>query len=642
MRAAAALAFGLLLAACGGGGGGGGSGNGATNGSSGVIDGAITNAPGDSGTSGVIVATVNGSVDASGNPVERAAAIYAVEKSQPDVPTHRLDAVRFLEQAGFGPSEASVAETARRGVRKQLLIEFAEPASRYTYALPTNAYRAEIDTLGLKDFCGRFGGAQADNCWRDWYSSLPVTWDFYRQATANRDQLRQRVAFALSQIFVISANELDGTYGLARYHQMLRDNAFGNMRSLLRQVMLSPMMGRYLNMVDNAAVDPNENFARELLQLFTIGTCQLAPDGTLATGQCVPTYDNTIVRNYAYALTGWTYPAGGTSPWCSGVCNGWKNPRHAAGEMQPVAAQHDQAERALLSGVVAPAGRTPQKGLDAVLDSIVAHPNLGPFLGRQLIQHLVTSNPSPAYVGRVTAAFDSGTYADAAGTIGSGSKGDLQATLAAILLDPEARDLLQATSPTHGRLKDPIQTILASIRALDGVTDGARFGPWGSAADMGQPTFTPPSVFNFYPPDFPLPGTTLVAPQFGVANANTAMARINFANDLVYWWYNKGQGLSPDTSIPNAIGTRVSYAAWESSIDDSGGNSAVVVERLSELLTAGRLSAADKQAIITAMDAYTTKDTWLANAGNGSNWKRERVKTAVYLILSSPHYQVQR
>ncbi|MFT3800849.1 MAG: DUF1800 domain-containing protein [Burkholderiaceae bacterium] len=635
-----ALVLSLLLTACGGGGDG--AADGATNGDAGALDNVSVRTSGQGVASGAVTATINGRVDAAGDPIDAESTIQLVSKSLPDAPTNRLDAVRFLEQSSFGPSESTVAETMQRGPRKQLMIEFAAPASRYTYTLPANAYRAEIDTLGLEDFCSRFTDTEAANCWLHWYSAQPVAWDFYRQASTNRDQLRQRVAFALSQIFVVSATEVDSAYGLAYYQQMLRDNAFGNIRTLLRGVTLSPMMGRYLNMVDNEAIDPNENFARELLQLFTIGTCRLNANGTLATGKCVPTYDNNTVRNYAYALTGWTYPAGGSYWWCNGKCNGWKYPRYGIGEMQSDSDFHDKTERALLSGVVAPSGRTPQQGLDAVLDSVIAHPNIGPFLGKQLIQHLVTSNPSPAYVGRVTAAFDSGTYADATGTIGSGVKGDLQATLAAILLDSEARDQRQAGTSAYGRLKDPMQLILASIRALDGVTDGARFGQWGSAADMGQPAFTPPSVFSFYPPDFPLPGTTLVAPQFGIANANTAIARINFVNDLLFWWDNKGEGLSPDPSVHDAVGTRVSLARWENMIDATGGNSASIVERLSELLTAGRLSAADKLAIVRAMNVYTSKDTWLADPGNGSNWKHERIKTAAYLIMSSPHYQVQR
>ncbi len=627
------LALAALLAACSGGSGDGSGGGGS----------ATAGANTGSGAGLPAVATVNGTVDAQGNPIDSEVSTAAVANANPDVPTTKSDAVRFLEQSGFGPNEATVAETMQRGPRKQLLIQFDEAASRYTYTLPAAQYRDQIHSAARQDFCSQFaqGTPQRDNCWRDWFSTQPMAWDFFRQATANRDQLRQRVAFALSQIFVISGVELEGTYGFAEYHQMLRDNAFGNFRTLVQKVTLSPMMGRYLNMVDNEGADPNENYGRELLQLFTIGTCALNPDGTPAGGKCTPTYDNAMVRNYAYALSGWTYPRGGVNPWCSN-CNGWTNPPFLRGDMVAVAGKHDSAERQLLSGVRKAAGSTPQQSLNAVLDSILAHPNVGPFIGKQLIQQLVTSNPTPAYVARVASAFDSGRYSDAGGAIGSGQKGDMKATLAAILLDSEARDPSAAAAAGYGKLKDPIHYIAAAIRALNGSTDGINFGQWGDAADMGQASFNPPSVFNWFPPDYPLAGTTMVAPQFAIANTNTALARINFPNTLVYWWYNKGQGLPPDPSVPNAIGTRVSYAAWENLISDTTKASMPVVDRLNELLTAGRLSAAEKQSIVTAMDAWKSTDTWLTGADSQSNWKRERVKTAVYLILSSPHYQVQR
>ncbi|HMN82545.1 MAG TPA: DUF1800 domain-containing protein [Burkholderiaceae bacterium] len=625
-----ALAIAALLAACSGG-----SGDGSSTASGGANPASAGGQP--------AAATVNGSVDAYGNPVSSDVSVAAVANANPDVPTTKSDAVRFLEQSGFGPNETTVAETMQRGPRKQLLIQFDEPASRYTYTLPAAQYRDQIHSAARQDFCAQFASEtpERDNCWRDWYSTQPMAWDFFRQATANRDQLRQRVALALSQIFVISGIELDGTYGFAEYHQMLRDNAFGNFRTLVQKVTLSPMMGRYLNMVDNEGTDPNENYGRELLQLFTVGTCLLNPDGTMAGGKCTPTYDNTIVRNYAYALSGWTYPRGGINPWCTN-CNSWKNPRFLRGDMVAVAARHDSAERQLLSGIKKAAGSTPQQSLNAVLDSILAHPNVGPFIGKQLIQQLVTSNPTPAYVARVASAFDSGSYSDARGTIGSGQKGDMKATLAAVLLDSEARDPSAAAAAGYGRLKEPIQYIAAAIRALNGSTDGANFGGWGEAADMGQAPFNPPSVFNWFPPDYPLPKTTMVAPQFAIANTNTSLARINFANSLVYWWYNKGQGLVPDSSIPNATGTRVGYTAWENLISDTTKDSMPVVDRLNDLLTAGRLTAAEKAAIVTAMDSWKSTDTWLTDANNQSNWKRERVKTAAYLILSSPQYQVQR
>ncbi len=561
----------------------------------------------------------------------------------PDVPTTRLDASRFLHQAAFGPNEATLAQVQTQGPRKFLTAQFAATASRYAYTQPAYADRDQIHVY-LGDFCAQFdqGSVQRDNCWRDYYTSMPVQWDFYRQAVSGTDQLRQRVAFALGQIFVTSGVELSGAYGFAEYHQLLRDYAFGNFRELLEVVTLSPFMGTYLNMVNNDGASPNENYARELLQLFSIGTCMLNNDGTLQSGTCIATYDNARVRDYAYALSGWTYPPGGKLSWCNPFCGGWKNPPYYRGQMQPVAARHDRLQRTLLSNVTAAAGRTPRQGLDAVLTSLMAHPNTGPFIARRLIQFLVTSNPSPSYVGRVAAAFDSGRYADGQATFGSGVKGDMKATVAAILLDTEARDPVVAARSDFGLLREPTIFMANAIRALDGHTDGDRLGLWGWGAGMSQSVFNAPSVFNFYSPDFPLTGTSLVGPAFQIATTNTVFARMNFANDLVYWWYGKGQGLAPNATIPGATGTRVDYSRWENLLVNATTDSIKVVDRLNDLLVSGRLTSAEKQAIVTAMNEWKSTDTWLTDTNNQSNWKRERVKTAVYLILSSPQYQVQR
>ena len=589
-------------------------------------------------------------VDDLGNPVSGpggagdggtgADPIVAAEK---DIPTTRTDAARLLHQAAFGPTPASIAHVAAVGPRKYLQQQFAATPSRYRYTLSTNRFRDEVHSRATQDFCSRFasGSSEHRNCWRDWFSTMPVQVDFFRHAIGNDDQLRQRVAFALGQIFVVSLKEVNGSYGFAEYHQMLRDEAFGNIRELLRKVTLSPVMGAYLNMVDNDGAEPNENYARELLQLFSLGPCLLEPDGTLAGGECRPVYDNVLVRNYAYALSGWTYPPGGINPWCSG-CDGWKNPQFFRGDMVAVDARHDRNERALLSGVVAPAGRSAAQGLDAVLDSIVAHPNLAPFIGRQMIQFLVTSNPSTAYVERVAQAFAAGRYVDVHGTIGSGMRGDMKALLAAVLLDPEARDPALAAGADYGRLREPVQFMVGAIRALDGRSDGEHLGIWNWGEALGQPVFDAPSVFNFYPPDYPIAGTDLVGPQFGIDNVNTTLARINFANALVYWWYNRNQGTAPDPTIPGATGTRIDYAGLEALIATPG-DSARALDELDLLLTSGRLDAATRASILNAMNVWTpTQDNWLTQPHNASNYRRERVKSALYLILSSPHYQVQR
>lgn len=557
-----------------------------------------------------------------------------------DRPTSSRDASRLLAQASFGATRSTLNQVKSLGVRKYLLEQMDAPVSQYVYTTSEAWDKARVHTHATAEgFCQTYMADRMGECWRDYYSAHPVQREFFRQAVSNPDQLRQRMAFALSQILVTSARELDTSYGFANYHQLLRDYAFANYRTVLEKVTLSPFMGTYLNMVNNDRLEPNENYARELLQLFSLGACQLNMDGSLVGGTCIETYNNELVRNYAYALTGWTYPAGGKDPWCGSSCESWTNPRYYRGSMVARNDHHDGQVRQLLSGVSAPAGRTAAQGLSAVLDSVMAHPNMPPFIGKQLIQFFVTSNPSRDYVRRVAQAFATGTYSDGGGSaIGTGQRGDLRATIAAVLLDPEARTDVHADNPRYGRLREPAQIIAGALRAMEGYTDGDAVGPeWAWAGMMGQPAFTAPSVFNFYPPDFPLTGTDLVAPQMGSESMTTALARINYGNALLYWWGERG--VTPNVSITNAFGTRINLVDWERLIT-ADEDSARALDEIDMLLLGGRLSSADRTAILTAMNAWKPDMNWLEN--NNSNWRKERLKTAMYLVLASPAYQIQR
>jgi Protein of unknown function (DUF1800) len=214
--------------------------------------------------------------------------------------------VRLADQASFGPTEALVSSIKAQGATAWVAAQMALKASSYTSGMGSAVHQY----TGSGEFCDGKG----DNCWRDWSSTQPLVWDFYRNTVTKADQLRQRVAFALQQIVVINNFEVSGTYGFREYYNNLLDNAFGNYRQVLKKVALSPVMGDFLNNANNDKAAPNENFARELLQLFALGTCELASDGTLKGGTCTATYSNDVVRSYAYALTGWTYPAGGATP----------------------------------------------------------------------------------------------------------------------------------------------------------------------------------------------------------------------------------------------------------------------------------------------------------------------------------------
>jgi uncharacterized protein (DUF1800 family) len=394
--------------------------------------------------------------------------------------------------------------------------------------------------------------------------------------------------------------------------------SFGNYRDVLKKVTLSPVMGDFLNNANNDKDAPNENYARELLQLFSIGTCELNLDGTLKGGNCTPTYSNDTVRAYAFALTGWTYPAGGATSY--GCYPTGANCRSYSGDMVPVARYHNTAARTLLGTSTLTAGHTSASALETVLDSLMAHPNTAPFIGKQFIQHLVSSNPTPAYVARVAAAFNSGRFQ----TFGTGVRGDLTATVAAVLLDAEARTATPANSA--GKLREPIQMFTGVLRALNGRTDGDPMSWWWGGT-MRQHVFRPPSVFNFYPPDYPVADTTLVGPTFGIHNANTALGRLNFLTYLIDW----GGTSVGNSSVPSAVGTQVNLSAFVTSADDA----AVLVDRMSMLALGQPLPTAPRTEVIRAV-SYWTAST------DSANWRTQRVKAAAYLVFGSPNYHVMR
>jgi uncharacterized protein (DUF1800 family) len=526
-----------------------------------------------------------------------------------DTPTTPLDAARLADQASFGATETMLSTIRTQGAAKWVSQQMALPVSRYSSGGSGAVHQHTSNT----DFCADKG----DTCWRDWSSSTPLLWDFYRNAVTQPDQLRQRVALALQQIVVVSNLEVFGTYGLRNYHNTLLDQAFGNYREVLRKVILSPVMGDYLNNANNDKAAPNENFARELLQLFSIGTCELNADGTYKGGQCVATYDNEQVRDYAYALTGWTYPAGGATSY--GCYPRGTNCQYYGGDMVPLAAFHDSQARSLLSGVNLAVGHSAAQALEAVLDSLMSHPNTAPFVGKQLIQHLVSSNPSPAYVQRVAQAFVTGQH----GGFGTGQRGDMKATIAAILLDAEARS--SNPGPSAGRLREPVQLFTGVLRALNGRTDGDALG-WWWGEELRQHVFRPPSVFNYYPPDFPVAGTTLVGPAFGVHSTNAALQRVNFVNYLVFW-----NGSTPSSDVPNALGTQVNLTAFTTDAEDP----AKLVDRLSLLALGAPLPGSARATVINAVAGVT-------RATNGNTYPVDRVKQAAYLIFASPQYQVAR
>ncbi len=529
-------------------------------------------------------------------------------------PMSQADAVRLADQATFGPTEALVSGIRTRGASAWVAEQMALRTSSYTSGMGGEIHQY----TGSGEFCTGRGA----NCWRDYYSTEPLVWDFYRNAITQPDQLRQRVAFALQQIVVVNSLDVSGNYGFRNYHNVLLREAFGNYRQVLKKVVLSPVMGDFLNNANNDKDAPNENFARELLQLFSIGTCELNTDGTLRGGACTATYSNDTVRAYAYALTGWTYPPNGaTSYGCWPVdanCRYYGGAND--GDMVPVARYHDTAARPLLNGYALTAGHTAPAALETVLDSVMTHPNTAPFIGKQLIQHLVSSNPSPAYVSRVAAAFTSGRYQ----TFGSGQRGDLAATVAAVLLDAEARG--DSVARTAGKLREPVHMFTGVLRGLNGASDGEALSWWWGET-MRQHVFRAPSVFNFYPPDYPVAGTALVGPTFGIHNANTALSRLNFLTYLLDW----GGTPANQSGVPNPQGTAVNLSAFTADATDAG----VLVDRISMLALGRSLPTAARSEVVRAT-------AWWTSTNDPTNWRVNRVKTAAFLVYGSPHYQIQR
>jgi len=510
------------------------------------------------------------------------------------------DTVRFLEQSTFGPTEALAVQVKAQGFAAFLDQQFAAPVSSLgTYP---------VVLQGPAQVCP--AGSDA-GCYRDNFTAFPPAVQFFRNALSGEDQLRQRVAFALGQILVVSGDEVRTTYGMADYEQLLMANAFGNFRQILEAVTLSPAMGRYLNMVNNdkpnptAGTNPNENYARELLQLFSIGLVQLRGDGTVVTdsgGEPVPTYDQDVVEGFAHVFTGWTYP---TLP---GDTPRTHNPVYYRGPMEVMASNHDAAAKTLLGGTTLTAGQTPAVDLADALDLIFHHPNVGPFIGRQLIQFLVTSNPSPAYVSRVSTVFADN---------GSGVRGDMQAVVRAILLDPEARGASN-TDPAFGKLREPALLVAGLARALGVQSDGVFLR--NASVAMGQDVFQAPSVFNFYPPNAPLIGTSLVSPPSVLLDATTFMTRSNVVYTLLF------RTIAADPTVAGSTGTSAPLTDLATSAADPG----ALADRLDALLLHRTMSAAMRSAVLDAVNAVPASDA----VG--------RVRAAAYVIGTSAQYQVER
>ena len=486
---------------------------------------------------------------------------------------------RILDEATWGPNFASFQDLSTNGLLAWIDNQVAAPLSD----LPDQP-RLQAD------------GITNNN------NLAPVQLAFFQNTLYGEDQLRQRVAFALTEIWVVSDLDTDNASAFAPYWRIFRDNAFTNYETLMKAITLSPAMGRYLNMVNNNKANltkgtaANENYSRELMQLFTLGLTQLNLDGTPifdSNNLPVPTYTPATVTNLANALTGWTYAP------MPGAANKSNNPTYYMAPMVATEANHDVRAKTLF-GTTLPAGQSAAADLDQALHLIFLQPSLPPFVSQQLIQHLVTSNPSADYISRVASVFVDN---------GSGVRGDMKAVITAILTDPEARALDQPGSvvpSNYGHLREPVLLIANLLRTLYAtITPGSTVQ--NQATNLGQQLFTAPSVFSYFSPQYRT-REGLLGPEFQIYSTQTAANRANLINALVY-----GGQFDKYTKVD--LSTFV-YAAQNS----------YLMLYLNELFFHGTMSSSLQAAIQSATDAVSAPT--------------DKAKAAVYVALTSNEYQV--
>ena len=524
-------------------------------------------------------------------------------------------ASRFLAQATFGPTPAAIAilRSSNYDYNAWIDQEIAKPPS----------YSAPLVVAALSS-----GGITKVQSAQNRRARNQVM-------ISGSDQLRQRIAYELSQIFVISdANSAiaNANEGSCSYYDMLVRDSFTTFRQLLLDVTYHPMMGRYLNQYHNRKGDParnthaDENYARESEQLFSVGLYQLNPDGTYqtdASGRRLESYTNSQITEFAKVFTGFTDEDHNPAAVGTGA-NHMDFPSAPQNYTEPMKmwdGQHDSTSKSLLHYVGArkpdlPPNQSGTQDVSEAIDNLVEHPNTAPFISRQLIQRLVTSNPSDAYVGRVAAVF---------GNNGRLQRGDMVAVIKAVLLDPEARQLSFITDPEHGKLREPYVRVTHLLRAFQYTVTGTvlPYDLGGTNENiLGQFPLASPTVFNFYAPDYqpqgPIGTAGLVAPEFQIQNAVFGIATPNVYYNLVNGTVGN---FSLDLTAPAALAASTS----------------ALLDNVDLLLTAGTLSDNSRATILTALNAVTP-----AMVPTGSTLALTRTRLAIYLVALSPDYAIQK
>ena len=534
----------------------------------------------------------------------------AVPAAQAGIVLSRKEAARFLGRATFGPNMAAIDALAASDTNTWLTAQFSRPQTWH---------RGYINTMLAAEAAG---GAKVG------FTAFYET--FWLQATRSQDQLRQRMAFALSQIFVISMQNESVrpmVRGTAGYYDMLGQHAFGNFRNLLEGVAMHPMMGLYLshlrNQKESGARTPDENFAREIMQLFSIGLYQLNADGSLklSGGKPIDSYTRADVEGLAKVFTGlsWAGPDKSAERFYASR----NDPDREWKMMQFYPAFHSTAEKRFL-GLTLPGSGSGEAEIKLALDTLFNHPNTGPFFSRQLIQHLVSSNPSAAYVGRVAAAFANN---------GKGVRGDMQAIIRAVLLDPEA--LAPATTALRtGKLREPVLRLANWMRAFDAQSASGKYRLYyldDPLDGLGQSPLNAPSVFNFYRPSYVPPNSAIasggmVAPEMQITSEPSVTGYLNFMQEAINAGVGEGREIRPDYSKELALSSDAN----------------ALVDRIDLLLLNGAMSPKLRGQIVNAVNGVTLPAVAPGYGPQLASAKSNRVKLAIFLAMASSEYLVQK
>jgi uncharacterized protein (DUF1800 family) len=539
--------------------------------------------------------------------------------------TTHADAFRLLTQATFGPTDADVDSVMQLGVDGWVDKQLAMPP-KANYLARWNADNAAT---------GKAGSQTVDSA-------------IYEAALENPDQLRQRVAYALSQIFVVSTQQKSignaKSNASADYYDMLSRDAFGNFRTLIEDVSMHPAMGNYLSSLGSAKEAPkvgripDQNFAREIMQLFTIGLVKLNIDGTpvMANGQPVYTYTQADIDGLSRVFTGWGWygPDNSKARWNSNASV--LTPDRMWNPMQAYPDYHSTSEKDFL-GVVIPAQGTPDPAADrkVALDTLFNHPNVGPFISKQLIQRLVTSNPKPAYVARVAKVFNDD---------GTGVRGNMAAVVKAILTDPRARRARLVDDPAYGKVKEPVLRMTSFLRAYGATSDSGLY-LIGTTDDAGTALAQSPlrseSVFNFYRPGYVNAGGAtafngLVAPELQITTESSVAGYVNFMMGVV----QRGVGARGLDGNASRNDVQPDFSSAIALADDS----TALVDDVTARLIGDTVNDQLKSQIRIAVDSIVIPAPNKAGT-NGSaiaKAKSDRALTAVLLTLASPEYIVQK